>query len=480
MSEVEKAKMKLKNGKAPGPDEITGEEIKAANPVDITDKLNQLMIKKDSTLTEGFLVPIEKPGKDPGKPDSYRPVILLSAYRKLLSQIVLDRINPILESSLSSSQFAYRTNRSTGDIVLGHKYLLAGAIAKGLTMYCTGIDMSKAFDNVIRSKLLEILAERGVPIHDITIIKLLLTNTHLQVKDGKDVGDLFETNKGVPQGDGLSPKLFTIYLDEALREIDRKLDSDHQGYQKKGTATTLQGHDYFKNARIELPRHLEYADDVDFFTTSEEDANKIEKVAAEVLQKYNLKVNPEKTEIFKYHKDTDLRKVRKLGTVLDELAEINRRKHLSQLAMSKYKKIWKNRFINTKKKVKIYNVYVRSILLYNCSTWTSNKSTANKLDAFHRKQLRRVINIRYPKIIKNEDLYKITSQKRISEHILERRKAHLGHILRRNHPIRGILHHIKTLPPKGRAPANILKTYEEDLGTDNLQTWTTRALAKRL
>ena len=165
--------------------------------------------------------------------------------------------------------------------------------------------MSKAFDNVIRSKLLEILAERGVPIHDITIIKLLLSNTHLRVKDGKDVGESFETNKGVPQGDGLSPELFTIYLDEALREIDRKLDSDHQGYQKKGTATTLQGHDYFKNARIELPKHLEYADDVDFFTTSEEDANNIEKVASEVLQKYNLKVNPQKTEIFKYHRDTD-------------------------------------------------------------------------------------------------------------------------------------------------------------------------------
>ena len=135
--------------------------------------------------------------------------------------------------------------------------------------------------------------------------------------------------------------------------------------------------------------------------------------------------------------------------ILDEGAEISRRKHLAQLAMSKFRRIWKNKFINVKTKMCIYNVYVKSILLYNCSTWCSNGMIAKGLDSFHRRQLRACLDIHYPEIVKNEKLYHMTRQTPISDHIAKRRTAHLGHILRRNHPIREILYHIHSLPPKG-------------------------------
>ena len=138
-----------------------------------------MIIERDKNLTAGYLVPISKPGKDPDKPENHRPVILLSTYRKLLSQIILNRINPVIDKSISSSQFAYRTGRSTGDVVLAHKYLIAGAKTKKFAYTCVGIDMSKAFDTVSRSKLLEILRHRGVEEGDVCLIKLLLTNTRL-------------------------------------------------------------------------------------------------------------------------------------------------------------------------------------------------------------------------------------------------------------------------------------------------------------
>ena len=116
----------------------------------LTSKLNELIVGRDKVLTEGFLVPIEKPGMDARKPENHRPVILLSAYRKLLSQIILRRINPIIESSISNTHFAYRSGRSTGGIVLALKYLVAGSLVKGFNRHCVGIDMSKAFDNVLR------------------------------------------------------------------------------------------------------------------------------------------------------------------------------------------------------------------------------------------------------------------------------------------------------------------------------------------
>ena len=79
--------------------------------------------------------------------------------------------------------------------------------------------MSKTFDTVSRSKLLEVLRHRGIEESDACLIKLPLTS--LQIKKGKRIGTEFVNDIGVPQGDNLSPKLFTIYFDEALREIER-------------------------------------------------------------------------------------------------------------------------------------------------------------------------------------------------------------------------------------------------------------------
>ena len=57
----------------------------------------------------------------------------------------------------------------------------------------------------------------------------------------------------------------------------------------------------------------------------------------------------------------------------------------------------------------------------------------NKLDAFHRKQLRKVLNIYYP--TKFPTLYKKCNEKPLSTHILESRWRLFGHILRRNEEI---------------------------------------------
>ena len=199
-SERERTRTKLRNNRATGPDSIRGEDLKRESVEKLTRDLNILILNSDESLTKGYLVPIQKPGKDSTKPESHRPVILLSAYRKLLSLIILERIKDQIEGSLSQTQFAYRTNRSTGDIVLSHKYMMTGAISKGFDKYCVGNDMSKAFDNVDRNKLIDILRSRKTPEENITLIKKVLTNAALEVKAGKKLGEKFPTNKGVLQG----------------------------------------------------------------------------------------------------------------------------------------------------------------------------------------------------------------------------------------------------------------------------------------
>ena len=68
------------------------------------------------------------------------------------------------------------------------------------------------------------------------------------------------------------------------------------------------------------------------------------------------------------------------------------------------------------KKVIIYNTYARFILFCNFSAWWFNKTSNDKTDAFHRKQLRQCLDILYPKVVKNEEIYGIINQKNLSTH----------------------------------------------------------------
>ena len=76
-------------------------------------------------------------------------------------------------------------------------------------------DLSKAFDNVNRNKLLQILKELLNP-DELHMISILLKDTKLQIRYEGELGEEFKSDIGVPQGDGLSPILFTLYLAKAL------------------------------------------------------------------------------------------------------------------------------------------------------------------------------------------------------------------------------------------------------------------------
>ena len=109
-------------------------------------------------------------------------------------------------------------------------------------------------------------------------------------------------------------------------------------------------------------------------------------------------------------------------------------------ALYKYRKFWKNRFISTRHKIAIYNVYVKSISKFKCSTWVASKSTNDILEAFHRKDLRHVLNIHCPKFIKTEECYIIINQSKTSDENANRRLIRRSYMLRKNHPTRNFSH----------------------------------------
>ena len=177
--EVSEAIKKLNNGRSPGPTNIVSEQYKAANGViakEIAAMINNNNF--DDELGSGIVVAIPKPGK-PRNVANLRPITLLNNIRKILSLVILQRIRSKVEQFISPSQSAFRRNRSTGDAVWAHKFIVAKAYKYQWTINILGIDLSKAFDTIDRSKLLTVL-ESFLDEDEIKLITLLLTDTQEQ------------------------------------------------------------------------------------------------------------------------------------------------------------------------------------------------------------------------------------------------------------------------------------------------------------
>ena len=106
------------------------------------------------------------------------------------------------------------------------------------------------------------------------------------------------------------------------------------------------------------------------------------------------------------------------------------------MAAAAFRNMWKI-FIRRNKvseatRLKLYNIYVRPILLYNSGTWGVNETCLESLDAFHRRQLRSLLGIRYPQKISNVALYKRCDCLPLRFNVFESRWKLFGHILRRD------------------------------------------------
>ncbi|GFR67696.1 retrovirus-related Pol polyprotein LINE-1 [Elysia marginata] len=316
--EVRKSFNSLSNNKAPGEDEIHAELLKYGTPLldqTIADIFNTTFKKHEKIdINGGVLIAIQKPRKKKGPPNNLRPITLLNSLRKALSVITLNRVRPDVERYLSNSQSGFRPNRSTADVVWTHKWLSAKTLKEDVPIKITGIDMSAAFDTINRRQILDIL-KIIMKEDELRMIRFLLRNTEINTKiNGSSKAMPVMSNVGTPQGDSLSPVLFTIYLENALREIRTTLPEPNSSYGR------------------EIPSEIAYTDDVDLIGHDYANIAKIQ----ETLEKYQLKVNIDKTEFTLLSKsEEDWKKVKKVGSLIDDNEDIERRKQLSSTALTR-------------------------------------------------------------------------------------------------------------------------------------------------
>jgi len=290
-----------------------------------------------------------------------------------------------------------RRGRSTADVVFAKRILADVVLTKTTELYILGIDLSRAFDTVDRAKLLEVISEVTADVDMNRMVLARLTKTILQIRVGGSLGTPFESKVGTLQGDSISP--VNCYYEAAMRCIRQASPPAPQ-------------------ADIDSGPETQYADDMDLLSSVAKHLEAMIDESIKQLPHRSLSPNHTKTErvyvvisedpgdhgkeAWRYHKT--------LGSLLGCKEDIQNRINASAGAVKCLWDLWGAQKVSLKLKVFMYNIYVKPVQLYNCGTWGSTKMMLEKLNATHRRNLRRLAGIRWPHRITNQDLYEITGE----------------------------------------------------------------------
>lgn len=150
--------------------------------------------------------------------------------------------------------------------------------------------------------------------------------------------------------------------------------------------------------------------------------------------------------------------------MIDTESDISRRYGLASSAYNKLEKNSKSKSVSQKQKIRALNAYVGNIFLYNSELWTTTSVTNNKIDCIQRRFLRRLLGVRWPKVMSNKKINEKTKQKPWSEMIKRKAMRWLGHLLRLNKdtPARRALNEFTTenrRPPAWKTKDNLAEQH---------------------
>ena len=214
---------------------------------------------------------------------NYREVMHSSYFLKVLEYILL----PFLmeHCKISRAQYGYRRNTSTQLAVSSLKEVIYSYTERGSTIYACFLDMSKAFERINHSLLLKKLHKTTLPKYVITAINFILANGRVNVSCHGAQSVEWGIEKGTRQGGVLSSHLFSIYIDDILKEMLKENYGCFLGI----TKMNIQG----------------YADDLVIFCPTAGGLRKLLHKFETMANAHCLEINTSKTKIVIFHNNVN-------------------------------------------------------------------------------------------------------------------------------------------------------------------------------
>ncbi|SCZ93429.1 BZ3500_MvSof-1268-A1-R1_Chr6-3g08655 [Microbotryum saponariae] len=221
--EVEAALKKTDSGRSPGPSGIPYELFKAL-PTYFAPKLLDLFNsiweggKMTASLAEGLvrLLPKNKPGANLKSLGAYRPITLRETTYKVLSKVLVARLNGVLGELLPPAQHGFMPSRRSADAGSHLTLLLEKLKSLGTDVFPEGallsLDQQSAYDRVDHAWIFEVFEAFGFGERFISLLRALYDPETLGVRylvNGFPT-DLVRLLCGLGQGDPLSCPVWKI------------------------------------------------------------------------------------------------------------------------------------------------------------------------------------------------------------------------------------------------------------------------------
>lgn len=221
MGELDDAVKKIKNKKAPGPDGLKGEVIKAIFPV-IKEVLLRIL---NEVWRLGHFPEVWKDGevkiflKGPEKPvdevKSYRPITLLPVLGKVYERLIVGRIWRAINERELMLPFQHGFREGRGTVTAFEQ--LARVLDETEERWLVGIfaDISGAFDNAWWPLILDKMKNWGMSGNLLRVVSCYLQDRTVTLRTANCVTSK-KLTKGCPQGSVLGPVLWDVLFESLL------------------------------------------------------------------------------------------------------------------------------------------------------------------------------------------------------------------------------------------------------------------------
>ncbi|XP_076892373.1 uncharacterized protein LOC143544101 [Bidens hawaiensis] len=242
-------------------------------------------IQLNQSCMSSFIALIPKI-KDPLHPKDFRPISLIGCINKVISKVLVNRLKPVIGSLISEEQSAFLHGRNIADGPLMLNEFVVWMKSNHKMGMLFKVDINKAYDSLNWAFLDSIMAQMKFPGRwRYWILAILRAGRASVLINGSPTME-FACNRGLRQGDPLSPFLFVIAM-EALT-----------GIMKKSTNIGL-FHDLKCTLNGPAISHLLYADDVVFLGEwSVTNAMNLQRILRCFHLASGLKANLEKCSVY--------------------------------------------------------------------------------------------------------------------------------------------------------------------------------------
>lgn len=221
---------------------------------------------------------------------NWRPISLINCDGKIFTRILTKRMAPIMGKIINSQQTGFLPQRFIAENGLVLQLILEQARHHQQTGIGLLLDQEKAYDRVLPAYLKKTMAILDFPDTLISSIMALFFNNQVYININGNFTAAIEQQRGLRQGDPLSPLLFNIVLEPFLLALQQ--DTTMHGF-------TFRHSDSSMDRQTPPPiKCMAYADDVCVFLRDNNDLERLHHHMDQYASVSNAKFNQHKTEAF--------------------------------------------------------------------------------------------------------------------------------------------------------------------------------------